>query len=1231
MEFDQAIAAANATLQAHCDRALTDLEIDLLRGAWENLTYEQIATASGYSLNYLQRDFGPKFWRLLSEAYGRKLNKISARAMLTQKVGAVGREGVGSDGVGSEKAANSLDSNIHNQQSPHLPISPPPPSLLTSHSLPSTPADWGEAPDVSTFYGRGGELETLSQWICQDGCHLIALVGLGGIGKSSLAAKLAERVQGEFDCLIWRSLRNAPSLDTLLTELIPFLSEQTDMQLALPRLLHWLRERRCLLILDNVETVMQPGDRVGRYQPGYEGYGDLLRLLGETMHQSCVVLTSREKPTEVTVLEEPGGLVRSHSLGGDLDTALALLAARNLTGSAADRRRLCEFYTCSPLALKIVAASIQTLFDHDIATFLAEETMVFNGVRRLLEQQFARLSDLEQTIMFWLAINREWTTVAELLADVVPPMPRGSLLEALESLSWRSLIEQKAGQYTQQPVVMEFTLERLIEDLTTELTTQRLSLFHRYALVKTTVKDYIRDSQTRLILAAIAQQWQRQVWPEGLAQPILTLLQRLQSQPEAASGYGPGNLLNLCGHLELDLTGYDFSMLTIRHGYLPSLPLSRVNFAQTHFAQVVFLQTFGAILAVDFSPAGDCLAAGDNNGDITLWRSADWQPLASLRGHEGWVRSVRFQPVSDSSQAVAQSLYQSLGQGTTPWLASGSNDKTLRLWDGASGQCLRRFEGHETWVFFIEWSPDGQTLASPSFDGTVKLWDAATGDCLHTLTDHEGMVFAVAWNPSGEGADHRLASSDGQGFIKLWNPKTGQCLQTLPAHSLPATSLAWHPQGAWLASGSFDGTIKLWHVATGQCLHTLVGHTDTVWSVAWSPDGQILASGGQDATIRLWETNTGQCLRVLQGHTNYVWSLAWSPDGQTLASGSDDCTIRLWDCDRGHCLNVVQGYTAQVWAIDHDPKALRVASVFSDNRICLWDVETGHCLHTLSGHISLIWEIAWHPHRPLVASGSQDQTIRLWNPDTGACLNCLTGHTGMVWTVAWSPDGHTLASGGNDQTLKLWNPDTGTCLASLEHPSFLWSVAWSPDGQTLATGLQDGTVMLWDVATWVCRRTLTGHTAMVWSVSWSPNGQILASGGSSDRLVKLWHSQTGECIGTLDVATDYIRSVVWHSNNRYLATAAADNSVSLWDSQTGQCLKTYQGHTDGVSSIAWSTADHQLISGSRDGTLKLWELETETCLKTLRADRPYEGMNIQGATGLTEAQRLTLKALGAVD
>ena len=237
--------------------------------------------------------------------------------------------------------------------------------------------DWGEAVDVATFYGREQELDQLQQWVVAERCRLITLIGMGGMGKTTLSVQLAKQVEDEFAVVIWRSLRNAPPVQDLLAELVRILSNQ--QQTHLPEtidgrvlcLLEYLRQERCLLILDNVESVLQSDQRAGAYRIGYEGYGQLFRCVWEAQHQSCLILTSREKPRGLGTKEGVGSPLRSLRLSGLAQVeGQEILREKVVSVSQSTSQALIDHYAGNPLALKIAATTIQDLFDGDIAQFL---------------------------------------------------------------------------------------------------------------------------------------------------------------------------------------------------------------------------------------------------------------------------------------------------------------------------------------------------------------------------------------------------------------------------------------------------------------------------------------------------------------------------------------------------------------------------------------------------------------------------------------------------------------------------------------------------------------------------------------------------------------------------------------------------------------------------------------------------------------------------------------------
>ncbi|MEM7773385.1 MAG: NB-ARC domain-containing protein, partial [Cyanobacteria bacterium P01_A01_bin.37] len=1241
------------------------------KGSWYGQTYDVMAEESGYSSSYLTRIVGPKFWKHLSQALGQKVSKNSFRLTLEQWHH---HQGEGWRGEGLREGEG----------------------LKGSGTVPSSTVsiDWGEAPDVTTFYGRQTELDTLSRLVITDQCRLVSVLGMGGIGKTALTAKfvdtLVEQADYSLTHLIWRSLRNAPSLKELLEDLVPFVSNQDDTEATPTRLLYWLRQFRCLIVLDNMETILQGGAHAGHFRPGYECYGDVLQLIGESRHQSHLVLTSREKPAVVGTLEGIDSSVRSLKLLGSSEAALALLDAKGLIGTVEEKQQLGNDYGNSPLALKIVSTSIRSLFDGKISLFLAENTLVFNGLQRLLDQQFDRLANVEKTVMYWLAINREWTSISELVDDIQPVTGRQQILQALESLSWRNLIETQSGHYTQQPVVMEYVTDRFVDQIGTALINlgqptesliaapaasatpaaeQGKLLFYSHAFLKTTVKDYVRESQIRLIVEPIVAQL-RSIFPtsQAIAQQVQFIFKTLRYDL-ASSGadkapvpsYGAGNVLNLCHHLNVSLENYDFSGLTIWHADLQPVQLHRVNLTRACIAKTSFSQHFSAISAVEFSPDGRLLAVGDSQGQIHLWRTSDLQPCLTLEGHVGWVQALCFS--TDGTYLISAgddhvTNIWKIRQITTISFPSQRTDGSPSL--RFSGVLFRVLKGHQNRIWSVALSPDGQLLATGSGDCTVKLWSLKTGQLLATTDAHANQVTSVHFSPDG----HMLASSGFDQTIKRWDIHRTpdgvelHLVQTLEGHQGSVWSVRFHPYAPLLVSSSGDRTIKIWQLPTGKLLTTLRGHTEQISTLEICPSGNHLVSASNDHTLKLWDISqwvgssgidngaTTTVIATLTGHTRQIWTMALSPDGTMLASGSNDQTVRLWDIPSRRLFNTIRGHTNQLLTVgvsalsatDAAGPTTYLMTGSSDQTIRLWDFQTGTLTHTLRGHKNWVLSVAPHPTELRLASGSADCDIRLWNLKTGVLTQVLSGHTSWVWSVAFSPDGRMLASGSFDQTIRLWDVQTASLLQTIQVTDLVWSVTFSPDGQWLASGDNQHRVQVWDVATGTLITTLEGHTGPVWSVAFSPNEKMLAS-GSSDGTVHLWdlspYPHPPQLLTIFQGHQSWVRTVAFSLDGAMLASGSYDNTIRLWDVQQRANVSILQGHQDWVMAIAFcpepsTESAFTLISSSTDATLKIWNSATGLCNKTLRIERPYEGMTIEGIQGLTDGQIAVLMELGAV-
>jgi WD40 repeat protein len=993
-----------------------------------------------------------------------------------------------------------------------------------------------------------------------------------------------------------------------------------------------------LLILDNFDTLLEHGRQTGCYREGYEFYGELLWRLGETGHQSCVLLTSREKPPQIAALEGDGLPVRTLALSGlEVTAGKTILSLKGLLSTDNETRQLIDCYRGNPLALKIAATSIRDLYEGSISRFFTEGTTVFNGISNLIEQQFQRLSDLEQQVMYWLAIHRESISVGELQTSLAAPLSKPKLIEVLESLSWRSLIENKSGGFTQQPVVMEYVTDCLIEQVCQEILSESLRYLLSHALIKAQAKDYIRDSQIYLIVRPVLDRLQVALGStRQLEHQLRRLINKLQVEIVDRVGYGGGNLLNLLVQLETDLTGYDFSHLNIRDCDLrrrspnqASLNLHQVNFTQTTFRECAFAATFSGITSVVFSPDGRCLATSDTNGEIYIWDANNGKQLFSCKEHNSWVWNVVFSPVH-------------------PILASCGQDHTIKLWDTTTGKYLKTLHGHTSIVIGLAFSPDGQILASASddvYDGlrlrTVKLWDLTTAECVQTLQGHGSCVWSVAFHPTGK----TLATAGEDNTIKLWNLETGCCVQTLKGHQHWVKAIAFSPDGQKLVSAGFDQTLKLWNVSTGVwvCFQTLLGHTGVVTSVAFCPQGDRVASSSYDQTVKIWDIHTGKCLDTLKKHTNRIWSIAFHPQGHLIASGGDDHAARVWEVSTGQCTKTIQGHRNAIYALallPHSGQQNLLASAHEDQTIKLWDVNLNapqqlkvglQPFRILHGHSNRVFSVAFSPNGQFLASGSADRTIKLWNPHTGKCLNTLHGHGSWVWAIAFSPDSNLIVSASHDHTIKIWDVHSGECWQTLPgHPGSVLAIAFSPDGQTLFSSGYEKIVKQWDIQTGKCLNTWEADSNRVWAVAISTDGQYIATGGD-EQTVKLWDIHTGTCQRIFPGHTGQIVCILFTADGSRMISGSSDRTIKIWDMATGECLATLDNHQSWIWSLSLSHDEQTLLSGSQDETINCWDMATGQCWTTLRPARPYEGAIVTDVKGLTEAEMSTLKALGAVE
>lgn len=1089
-------------------------------------------------------------------------------------------------------------------------VGEPPPAPRPGAPPPAPRADWGDAPPAGRLYGRAAELAALQSLVAARGCRLVAVLGMGGLGKTRLAAHFARTQAVPFAAIIWRSLLNAPPLPELLRSLIGALSvepppaaEGLDTQLDL--LLELLAGQRCLLILDNYESLLQPGERASVYRPGYEPYHQLLRRIAVGAHQSCLVLTSREQPQGYELLEAEAPAVCQLRLPGlAADACHALLRACGLQLPAQHAALLARHYSGSPLALQIVAETVKEIFGGDLELFLQETALIFDDIRAVLDQQWARLTPLERTVMCWLAIARAPLSSAQLFQQLIGGVARSALVDALRSLSRRSLIESHQGSFALQNVVLEYVTDQLIDQICTEIVTGAPEHIHTHGLMRAQDREHIRASQVRMILQPIAERLVAQLGRDELKRRLqLVLAWQRAARPRVAS-YLAGNVLNLLLLLGYDLRGASFAQLSVWQADLSGAWLPEVDFSEADLSGSIFTDSVRGVEEVAFSPDGALVAVARSDGEVRMWQADRGQLVGSCSGHRGVVWSLCFSP--DGRR-----------------LASGGEDASIRLWDVATRRCLAVLSGHATPVSHVAWSPDGTLLASAGgWDKTVRLWDPQDGRAITTLTMNRRFAAKVAWSPDST----RLATSDAGGAIQIWERTDWRCARTIDGAGL-AGPLGFSPDGTRLA-GAIQRAVRLWDVRTGA----LIRHIDTqgppVHALAWSPARPILALGvARD--VWLWDAGADHFHTILHGHVDGIRSLAWSGDGTQLATWGDE-TLRIWSA-AGEPQRIIRGHKSAVFSVAVSADGSRVAAGYASGRIQIWDAHGWQEGPVLHGHSGVVNRIALSADGTTLVSASSDQRVGVWDVRSGRLRHMFVGHTAAVRALALHPDGDLLATGGEDSVIRLWHITEGRLDHVLaEHQGHVLDLAFLPGGTRLVSCGDDSPTQLWALTqggAWVLAGRYPARAAVI---ACSPAGQQLAS-AVWEGDIRLWDAESGTQRRSITHVGPGLTRLAFSPDGRSLLGCGHDEAVWIWDAAAGSVRQRLAGHVGWVQDVGWMPDGVTILSGGRDGTVRLWSGATGQMLRVLAAPAPYAGMRITGATGLSEAQRAVLRALGAVE
>jgi len=558
--------------------------------------------------------------------------------------------------------------------------------------------------------------------------------------------------------------------------------------------------------------------------------------------------------------------------------------------------------------------------------------------------------------------------------------------------------------------------------------------------------------------------------------------------------------------------------------------------------------------------------------------------------------------------------------------ATGSNDKTIKLWHAASGREIRSYLGSVGESRQLSFSLDGKLIASVDQDYSLKLWETETSRLIRTIVLPDDDIFCAAFTPGAN-----LITGTERNHAILWDLSTGKEIRrfipvpqditmqknfTYPS----AGSIEISRDGTRLLVGSNDRTVILFDLQSGKEIKKFKGDrsscTSCIISASFSPDETEFISNYD--SIHVWNIESGKKIRVMDGRSNREGGAYYSPDGKYIVS-SYYKVVTLFNARTGKPETTIEGHLRDVTDLKPSPAGNFLLTGSEDRTASIWEIPSGKNFITLRGFlndvdeavlsdgymywIAFINEVRLSPDGQFIVIGKTGNNAKLMNFSTGRVVQTYTGHEGMVISLDFSPDGHYLATGSVDGTARIWNVSSGELLYTLPDRTSnipVFTVAFSSDGKSLATGSWDGRTRVWDLEAGELVQSIPSLTP--YAVRFTRNGLYVVSAvlptRENPKKLRLFEIDTGEEIREFIGHTQIVTTIRMSPDGKYMLSGSFDGMVKLWDIATGLQVQKFRGHSARIHAVNFDKTGDLIVTGSDDNTAKLWDAKTGQVIRT---------------------------------